>query len=247
MTRRLSWTFKRRPSSIPSTSQARLNKAVVYLDCGDYKHARAELEKRRRDRSQRRRGAGRAGRRRARRRQARPGARGLRARAGHRARLPAGALRPRRPLHGLRQGPGQGEGLPHAVPAGGRQGRSAARRRGGAPQGAASDARRRCAGSWRSRWLALGAALRPQAAPAKPARRHTPAPQARRPPARRSAASAPPAPRQRRRGGERRRQPAATRPAAATTRPPRQDRRRRRQERQDARPTPSARWTSKGS
>jgi Tfp pilus assembly protein PilF len=24
--------------------QARLNKAVVYLDCGDYKHARAELE-----------------------------------------------------------------------------------------------------------------------------------------------------------------------------------------------------------
>ena len=37
--------FQKASELDPKYVQARLNKAVVYLDCGDYKRARAELEK----------------------------------------------------------------------------------------------------------------------------------------------------------------------------------------------------------
>jgi tetratricopeptide (TPR) repeat protein len=37
--------FQKASELDPKYVQARLNKAVVYLDCGDYKHARAELER----------------------------------------------------------------------------------------------------------------------------------------------------------------------------------------------------------
>ena len=109
--------FQKASELDPKYVQARLNKAVVYLDCGDYKHARAELESAveidpNDAEAQVALGVASRG----------DGKLDLARKAYERALdiepdYPPALYEPRRPLHGLRQGQGKGEGLPDAVQA----------------------------------------------------------------------------------------------------------------------------------
>ena len=127
--------FQKASELDPKYVEARLNKAIIFMDCGDYKHAHAELATGGGRQPGRRRRVRRAGRRGPRQRQAGRGAPGLREGSGDRAGARARPVRPGPFVHGVRQGSREGARVVRPVRGRRGRGRSQAQRRGRTSQG----------------------------------------------------------------------------------------------------------------